>query len=126
MQQTQIESAVRQAFQSSPLNRMISDNLTALHGNSNGTTFVHDGDGGSICLDESGELVKAGTALLEAVMGRCTPQNALLIADVSVNGIGFCLSMTGPPVSEATSWSVTLREDVNSADRKEISAAVNV
>lgn len=118
--------AVRAAFQSSPLNKMITDDLDSLSGNPNGTTFARDLSGESVCLDRTGQMVDEGARLLAAVLGSYTPTNFLLEMDVSVNGREFCLTMTGPPTTKASAWTVARRGNTDSQAHRAISVQVEL
>jgi hypothetical protein len=121
-----LELALKAAFTSEPLSKMISEQLESLSGNPNGTTFAHRVSGNPVCLDDSSKLLHDGARLLELVMGQCTREQSILQMDVAVNGIGYCLTMTGPPTTEGPSWTVVVRDNIDSTAQRPIAAVTNV
>ncbi|MRW89544.1 hypothetical protein GJ699_06060 [Duganella sp. FT80W] len=119
-----LELALKAAFTAEPISKMVVDQLESLSGNSNGTTFAQGASGKSVCLDDSTRLLHEGLKQLESVMGQCTRSQSILEMDVSVNGIDYCLSMTGPPTTDGPSWTVTLRNTVDSSAQRPIAASV--
>ena len=116
--------AIKELFNSKPFTSLIAEGTVSVHGNSNGTVFGSRRDGANFEITDY--TADRGRVLIEQILFRCTPERPLLDMDITVNGQDFCLSLSGPSVSDGHSWSVVSREVVKQEGRREITARVDL
>lgn len=116
--------AVRALFMQPPFSQLVGEGMMAMYGNSNGTVFGTYRDGSRLKFD--GFNADQGRAMLEPVVGPCTREQSNLQMDVEVNGVGFCLTLMGPPSSDGYTWAVVQRESVVPDGQHDIAARVDL